>query len=250
MKNSGLKIISFDTATPFCTTAVTEGGVADGRILAAHSLTGLTHSRKLLAAIDMLLHELSLSWQDIDGIAAGLGPGSFTGLRIGLATAKGLAMASGLPLLGCSTLEIVARGCGIRQAGERVIAVLDARKHEVYIEGFLWQADGERCFLQEDIAKMVLSPYDFAALLRNTKGQILLAGDGAALYREVLREELGSKVGTINFAAAAWNQPQAAVLGFLAAERLAEGKTLDIAEVVPFYIRKSDAELNLGKKKR
>ena len=123
-------ILAMDSATACSSVALTCGTRQDGRVAASLSLTGnVTHSRRLFSAIDYLMKEAGVNWAAIAGIAVSLGPGSFTGLRIGLATAKGLAAAAGKLLFGVSTLDSLAAKCSTEKL---VCAVLDARKKEVY----------------------------------------------------------------------------------------------------------------------
>ncbi len=235
-----VKILSFDTATPFCTVALTEGTIRQGQVLASLTFRGLTHSRRLLSSVDRLMQGLELGWADLDGVAVGFGPGSFTGLRIGMATARGLTFSAGLPLLGCSTLELVAAGAGAHLPGERICAVLDARKKEVYAQCFELE-DGRIHRCEEPV---VLSPLE---LVSHLAGPVLFVGDGAVLYRELLIRELGERA---RFAPAWCNHPAAEVLGFLGAEQLEAGEKVAGADNAPLYIRKSDAELNLAQKRK
>ncbi len=228
-------LLAIDTSSANCAVAFIEGGTC-GRILGSLSLVGLTHSRRLLQSVQRLMDELSLDWKMLDGIAVALGPGSFTGLRIGIATAKGLATAAGLPIVGVSSLRLAVSGVAI-SPGQKICAVLDARKKEVYAGCYIFS--GEQLIAEGE--KMVLAPAELATQLTD---DFLLAGDGAILYRDVFTRIIGKKV---RFAPLWNNQPNAAVLGFLGAELLLEGKTLDISSFTPCYIRKSDAELNLGK---
>ena len=122
-------ILAIDTATPCSSVSLTAGTRKNGRVLASLSLAGnVTHSRRLIAAIDLLMKKAEVDWSGIDGIAVSLGPGSFTGLRIGMATAKGLAVAADKPLLGVSTLDGLASKCN---GSKLICAILDARKNEV-----------------------------------------------------------------------------------------------------------------------
>ncbi len=230
------KLLAIDTSSASCAAAFIEGG-SKGRILGSLLIGGLTHSRRLLQSVDSLMKGLELDWTMLDGIAVALGPGSFTGLRIGVATAKGLATAAGLPVVGCSSLRIAASSVAIAP-GEKICAVLDARKKEVYagcyrFSGSELVAEGE---------KMVLAPQELAQQLTD---DVLLVGDGAVLYRDIFTDILGEKV---RFAPQWSCQPNAAVLGFIAAEQLLSGKTFDICSLAPFYVRKSDAELNLAQR--
>lgn len=231
-------ILSLDTATPCSSVALTVGTRQEGKVVAAFSLTGkVTHSRRLLSIIDLLMGETATTWQAVDGIAVSIGPGSFTGLRIGLATAKGLAAAAGKPLIGVSTLDALASKC---ITDKLVCALLDARKKEVYTAFYRLSDAG----LMARVSEMaVLYPEDLAALVTEP---VVMVGDGALVYNDVLRLLLG---GQVTMVPAQLHEPSAASLGLLAGEKLGEGDFLDLAESVPVYIRSSDAELNLLKKK-
>ena len=231
-------ILSIDTATPCSSVALTLGTRQDGRVVAAFSLTGkVTHSRRLLSVIDLLMVETVRTWQDIDGIAISLGPGSFTGLRIGMATAKGLAAAAGKVLIGISTLDALASKC---VSDKLICAVLDARKKEVYAAFYRLGDDG---LIERVSEQAVLQPQELAAQVTEP---VIMVGDGALVYGELFRTLLGERV---VLAPAQLHEPSASSLGLLAGEKLVRGELLDLAEGVPTYIRSSDAELNLLKKK-
>ena len=231
-------ILSIDTATPCSSVALTLGTRQDGRVVAAFSLTGkVTHSRRLLSVIDLLMVETVRTWQDIDGIAISLGPGSFTGLRIGMATAKGLAAAAGKVLIGISTLDALASKC---VSDKLICAVLDARKKEVYAAFYRLGDDG---LIERVSEQAVLQPQELAAQVTEP---VIMVGDGALVYGEFFRTLLGERV---MLAPAQLHEPSASSLGLLAGEKLVRGELLDLAEGVPTYIRSSDAELNLLKKK-
>lgn len=231
-------ILSIDTATPCSSVALTLGTRQDGRVIAAFSLTGkVTHSRRLLSVIDLLMAETARTWQDIDGIAISLGPGSFTGLRIGMATAKGLAAAAGKVLIGISTLDALASKC---VSDKLICAVLDARKKEVYAAFYRVGDDGLVTRVSD---QAVLPPKDLAVQVMEP---VVMVGDGASAYGELFQSLLGERV---VLAPAQLHEPSAASLGLLAGEKLLRGELLDLAKGVPTYIRSSDAELNLLKKK-
>lgn len=229
-------ILSLDTSTPCSSVAITAGTRKNGEVVATLSLTGkVTHSRRLLSAIDWIMQESGVSWPDICGIGVSLGPGSFTGLRIGMATAKGLAAAAGKVLLGVSTLDSLAAKC----LTERLVcSLLDARKKEVYAAFYRCSKEG----LTERVSEpIVLNP---AALTEAISEPVLFVGDGARVYGDLLRSMFKGK-GLI--APAGLHEPSAASLGMLAGELLENGHLLDLAEGVPIYVRSSDAELNLLK---
>ena len=228
-------ILSVDTATPCSTVALTTGTRADGRVLALLSISSnVTHSRRLLVAIDHLLTDSGIAREEISGFAVGLGPGSFTGLRIGMATVKGLAAAAQKPMYGVSTLDIIVANC----SNPRLIcSVLDARKKEVYAAFYRCDEAGIPRRIT-DIA--ALSPEKLAAGITEP---VLMVGDGLLAYRHYWQSVLG---GMLTVAPAQHWSPSAATLGLLAGELATGNRSLDIAAAVPLYVRASDAELNLN----
>ncbi len=232
-------ILSMDTATPCSAVALTLGTRKDGRVLASLSLTGkVTHSRRLFSAIDYLMQESGIDWSLIAGIGVSLGPGSFTGLRIGMATAKGLAAAAGKVLLGVSTLDSLAAKC---VSSRLICSILDARKKEVYSAFYRCNDTG----FPERVSDMsVMAPEKLAACINEP---VIMVGDGAIVYGELFRELLGEKA---IFAPSQLHEPSSVSLGMLAGEMFLSGRHLNVADAVPVYIRSSDAELNLALKKR
>ena len=164
-------ILSMDTATPCSTVAITEGDLQSGRVVGEVSLSSsVTHSRRLLTAIDWLISEASISKDDISGYGVGLGPGSFTGLRIGMATAKGLAAASGKPIYGVSSLDLIAASCP--PGKDPVCALLDARKKELYVAFYRFDEGGS---LVRESEPEALAPQ---TLVERIKEPVLMVGDG------------------------------------------------------------------------
>ncbi len=238
MKSENPLILSLDTATRCSSVALTRGTVERGEVLASLSLSSnVTHSRRLLTTIDWLFKETNTVWADLGGIAVGLGPGSFTGLRIGMATAKGLAATADLPLLGVSTLDTIAVNC---TTDKLICAALDARKKEVYA-----------AFYRADVHGVARRVGDIVAvkpenLLERVVEPIVIAGDAVPLYGEIWQRERGSLV---EFAPSHFHTPSAASLGLLVGEQLAANENLDLGAVTPLYVRASDAELSLVTKK-
>ena len=179
-------ILSMDTATPCSAVALTSGIRKDGKVLASLSLTGnVTHSRRLLAAVDYLLQETGLCWPQIDGIGVSLGPGSFTGLRIGMASAKGLAAAAGKALVGISSLDSLAAKCSTSRL---ICAIVDARKKEVYTAFYRCVSDG----LAERIGDInAVAPEKLGSIITEP---VLMIGDGAVLYADLMKKMLGDLV--------------------------------------------------------
>ncbi len=162
-----------------------EGGVSPSlRVIGETTLqVSETHSSRLMPTIDRLLRETSLPAQKIQGIAVGLGPGSFTGLRIAVSTVKGLAFALRVPVVGAPTLDALANN--IRYASTQVCPVLDARKKEVYAALFRGDGEGQLKKISED---WVLSPEDLCSRISETT---VLVGNGTEVYGEIFKKRLG-----------------------------------------------------------
>jgi len=193
-----------------------------------------THSEKLLVSIDQALAEAGWDRTDLEAIAVAIGPGSFTGLRIGLAAAKGLAVALGIPIAGASSLASLAlNGRGF----DGVVApLIDARRGEIYLGAWGVGADGRMEGLMDEC---VLPPPDAVEKLAALQRKILLVGDGAAAYEGELKAGLGERA---VFALGDEARPHAINLAKLALGRLGGGGD-DPASISPNYIRRSDAEI-------
>jgi tRNA threonylcarbamoyladenosine biosynthesis protein TsaB len=162
-------ILAIDSATTYVTAAV----VQDGRVLADHVASGDgTAARRVLADVDAVLTAAGVDVDALDGIAVGVGPGSFTGLRIGIATAVALGDAAGVPVAGVSTLEAIEHG-----AGEAAVAAIDARRGEVFAAG----------------PGVEPGAYAPEPLARRLPAGTLVVGDGALRYRDVF-EAAGHRV--------------------------------------------------------
>ncbi len=237
MSSDGPLILAVDTATSCSSVALTRGDIHDGELLAMLTLNSkITHSRRLLTAIDWLLQENGVDTNAIDGLAVGLGPGSFTGLRIAMATVKGMAMAMKKPLLGCSTLDALALNC----SGDKPLCVvLDARKKELYRRWYRKDALG---VFRSQGTIQALAPMELVAEVTKP---VLMVGDGLLSYGEFLRESLGDDM---TMAPLSLHYPSAAATGFLCCEKLTQNEVMDLDSAVPLYVRASDAELSLVKK--
>ncbi|THB79429.1 MAG: tRNA (adenosine(37)-N6)-threonylcarbamoyltransferase complex dimerization subunit type 1 TsaB [Desulfobulbaceae bacterium] len=230
-------ILSFDTATPCCSVALTRGDLRSGVCLAEVSFNaGVTHSRKLLGSIDWLLDQVSMSIADVQAVAVGLGPGSFTGLRIGMATAKGLIFGTDVPLIGLPSLDTI----GMRIPTKRLVcATLDARKKELYYALYKPSSDGEMQRISEPAVQSAES------LAQNITEPVIMAGDGSRAYHQELAALIGPDV---TFMTTEYDYPSAKIGGFLAYDYLQKQDFMDLDSAAPLYVRASDAELSLVRK--
>ncbi|HEV2998923.1 MAG TPA: tRNA (adenosine(37)-N6)-threonylcarbamoyltransferase complex dimerization subunit type 1 TsaB [Solirubrobacteraceae bacterium] len=240
-------VLGFDTATP--TTAVALG-LADGRTLEARDVPTENgrpgHATRLLALADGLLTQAGLEWGAIERVAVGLGPGTFTGLRVGAATARGLARSLGVGLVGVSTLQALARpalrGCGAEDRG--VLAVIDARRGEVYVAAH--GPEGElarpRALAPGSVGEILEGVLGEGAPGEGTPAAGRLAGwhavgDGAVRYRKDL-EEAGARVPERS-------SPLHGVAAGAICELALGRETVAAEAIVPDYRRRPDAELAL-----
>lgn len=228
-----LQVMAIETAT-YC------GGVAildSQKLLASlHLNTSKTHSERLMASIDTLLKELSFRLEDLDGIVISRGPGSFTGIRIGMSVAKGLAFAAKKPLVAVSTLEALASR--FAPAGFLICPVIDARRQEVFAA--LYEKEPHSFQLRPKSDEMVLP---IERLLAMVSSPAIFSGDGSLKYQSVIRETLGRNA---HFAPPTRMLPSAEDVALLGLHALRQGKFADPALLEPTYLRKSDAERPRG----
>ena len=223
-----MKLLALESSAKAASCAV----LSDGEVLAtAWQATGLTHSRTLLPMVEDMLRNSELTVQSIDVIAAAAGPGSFTGLRIGIATVKGLAWAAEKPCIPVSTLEAMA--WPLSHLKGNIICAMDARRQQIYNAVFSAE-NGSLTRLREDRA---ISLEDAAADLRSLDGPIYIVGDGAQLCFHFLQEK-----GIPCQLAPGHLRLQSAVGVGLAAWRRWPGGAVTAQELTPVYLRLSQAE--------
>ena len=224
-----MKIFALDTATQSCSVAIIE----DGELLAELTVVNRqTHSRHLLDLANTICRAVDLKPEDMDGFAVSIGPGSFTGLRIGISTIKGLAFSLNKPIVGVSSLEALAWQSV--QIGFLICPLLDARKKEVY--ACRYRFDNNE--LKKVGAEMVASP---AEAVRDIREPSIFVGNAVRLYREQISAALGNLAHY-----AAWGQHtiRASSIAWLSMHGFSRKQTDDVASLIPQYVRKSDAVIN------
>ena len=220
-------VLGLDTAT--WTASV--GVVRDGIPIAQRSLRAeSSHAPAIVGLVDETLAAAGVAVGRLDAVAVSAGPGSFTGLRIGLSTAKGLAYAIGAHLVAVPTLEALARAAGPRPG--TVCAVLDARRGEVYAACYRWRGEA----VERVAVEQVIAP---AELDRMVKPPCTFVGDGVEAYAEVLRERFGEGATLLSLAAV---PPSGSMVARIAWERIRAGVDTCLASVEPYYVRPSEAE--------
>ena len=223
-----MKILAIDTATDTATAAVTDGSRLIGECVLNHKKT---HSQKLMVLIERMMGDLELDISDIDLFAAAEGPGSFTGLRIGIATIKALAHSVNKPVVGVSTLEGLAYN--LPYADGLIVPIMDARNNQVFNAAYEW-VGGE---LKEVIAPNACDINECIDRVKDKK--VIFTGDGANVHAELINQ-IGAKIAPVNARLSRASSIAAA----------AENKqTQHYTELTPKYLRLSQAERELAERK-
>lgn len=216
-----------------CCMAATAAIMDDDKLVAQTVLnSGRTHSQKMMPQITEMFRQAELTPGQIDAFAAAVGPGSFTGVRIGVATAKALAQAVQKPCVAVSTLEALAENLVMTEG--LICPILDARRDQVYNALFRGGQGLER--LCDDRA---LGLAELLAECKTVSETVLFCGDGVLVHREAIERELGEKA---RFAPRALNLNLAASVAEIGYGRAARGETLGYDQLVPCYVRLSQAE--------
>jgi tRNA threonylcarbamoyladenosine biosynthesis protein TsaB len=224
-----MKVLAIETSTMLGGVAIMDerqGFVAEIRLNVK-----ATHSERLMAVIREALKRSSLDIGEIDLFAISIGPGSFTGLRIGLSTVKGLAFATGKPVAAVPTLEALAWNFPF--SPYPVCTMLNARKKEVYAAVFRWKDGAFERVLRELSVETV-------ELLKTLKGPVVFTGEGALLYRDAITAALGDDA---LYAAPQYMTPSPSNVAHIGLLKARSGELSDPLSLVPIYIRKSEAEI-------
>lgn len=231
-----MRILALDSSGLVASVAIVEGDAAEDKTIAEYTVNyKKTHSQTLLPMLDEIVNITGLELASVDAIAAAGGPGSFTGLRIGAATAKGLGLALHKPLIHVPTLHGLAYNlCGTDSI---VCPIMDARRGQVYAG--IYKFDGNDLIVLED--QMAVSMEELGKKLCVYSGKIIFLGDGVPVFKHALTERImaGKSIG---FAPLNLNRQRAASVGALALRYYRKGETQSAAGYKPDYLRVSQAE--------
>lgn len=242
-----MKILAVESSAMVAGAAV----INEERLLGEFTLNHRkTHSEKLMLLIEGLLNSLELTLEDIDMLAVSKGPGSFTGLRIGISIVKGLAQAVQKPVIGIPTLDSLAYNLACSSG--IICPIMDARREQVYTCIYRWHPDkggndnnigrGRLERLDEYMAVPIL---ELLEKLKDTKEPVVFNGDGVPVYRQIILNKLGDQA---SFAPTPSAVQRAASIAALALEKAQRGELESYRDLVPFYLRKSQAEQKFGRK--
>jgi tRNA threonylcarbamoyladenosine biosynthesis protein TsaB len=220
-------LIAIETSTENCSAAL----LHDGALLERSELAPRRHAELILPMIESLLHEAGLSRRQLDAIAVGRGPGAFTGVRLAISVAQGIALGLDIPVVPISSLAALAQDTPA-QVGESILATIDARMGEVYAGAFRRNAEG----LVDAIGAESVSPASMVSVPKSTNGKSdewLVVGTGWGVYQDALHSRLPS--------APHWadgtRHPQARAVAVLAAPQFASGHSVAPEFALPVYLR-------------
>jgi tRNA threonylcarbamoyladenosine biosynthesis protein TsaB len=225
-----MKILAVDTASKSSSAAV----ISKDRVLAESVLlTGETHSKTLMGVIGGVLQHSGLLLDDIDAYAVTTGPGSFTGLRIGISIVKGLASSGNKPIAGVSALDALA--LQVSFSNYLLCPMLDARRNEVYFAKYRCDQNGE---MKKETEDSVGLPGKVISAIQEP---CLFIGDGSTVYHDLIADKMGDLA---SFAPLFTNMVRASAVGHLGSIKIKNNDTYNAKTLEPVYLRKSDAEIN------
>lgn len=225
-----MKILAVDSSGLVASVAIVE----DDTLVAEYTINyKKTHSQTLLPMLDEIVKMTETDLQSVDAIAVAKGPGSFTGLRIGAATVKGLALTLDKPVIGVPTVEGLAMN--LYGADALICPLMDARRNQVYT-GIYQFCDGELTVLED---QMAVGIDQIIQMLNERNQSVIFLGDGVSVYREIIEEKM---MVPFSFAPAHQNNQRAGAVGVRAMSYYKQGKTESADDFVPEYLRLSQAE--------
>jgi tRNA threonylcarbamoyladenosine biosynthesis protein TsaB len=232
-------VLAVESATEAAGVALADDGGAIGSVVVAR---GRRHTETIAPAVEAVCRRAGVALADLDVVAVDVGPGLFTGLRVGVGTVQGLAFALQIPVVTATSLEVLAHAlaAGAMADGRLLVPVVDARRGEVFSARFRVDRSGEAVPVTGDA---VGTPEALAEDLAALGQPLLLAGDGARRYAAVWPTGPG-----VTVAGPAYSAPPVTALAELAVARARAGTVHDGASVVPRYMRQADARINWGQR--
>jgi len=232
-----MKVLAVDTSSLVAAVAVMDGPKLLGEYIINHKKT---HSQKLMPMIKEIMDSIELDPEEIDIFAASIGPGSFTGLRIGITTIKAMAYAVGKPVVGVPTLDALAYNVPVPDA--LICPIMDARNNQVYTAVYKWERD-----IPVKVTEyMGIEISELVKIVKGKNCKTIFNGDAVEIHREFIERELGEYCG---FAPAILMLQKASSVAALALARASEGMLETCFDLVPFYLRKSQAEQEYGRRR-
>ncbi len=225
-----MRILAVDTSTNVASAAILEDQVIIGEY---NCNRGKTHSQRLMPMVQHLMETTGLTVNDIDAFSASIGPGSFTGLRIGVTTIKAMAFAAEKPVISVHTLDALAYNLPF--AENLICPMIDARNNQVFTA--IYRFIGDK--LERLTDYMGIPVTELADILRKMEGDTVFLGDACNMHRDYFVSELGNRV---KIAPPGTALAKASSVAILAGKAYSEGKLESCYDMVPFYLRKSQAE--------
>ena len=235
-----MKILAVDSSSLTASVAIVEDSITVAEYTVNYKKT---HSQTLLPMLDEIVKMTEQDLQTVDAIALAAGPGSFTGLRIGSATVKGLAQALNKPVISVPTVDGLAGN--LYGTDKLVCPIMDARRNQTYTglyEFVKSEAEYEMHCVKEQCAVDIT---EIISAINELRREVIFLGDGVPVFADTIREQIQVPY---SFAPNTCNRQRAAVIGWLAGKLFAQGKTQDAAQHAPEYLRLSQAERERNEK--
>ncbi|MFH1857302.1 MAG: tRNA (adenosine(37)-N6)-threonylcarbamoyltransferase complex dimerization subunit type 1 TsaB [Candidatus Omnitrophota bacterium] len=226
-----MKWIAMDTSTEYLSLGISEG---EEVLYAQTVFLERKHSTELLPFLEKALEQVNFSIEETGGFIVGLGPGSFTGLRVGVSMVKAMASSLGKPLVGIPTLDCLA--FAVPENAASIAVLVDAKRNQIYAARY----EKKNTHLRKITKERVMLPESF---LKSLKGETLFLGDGAVLYRDLIQKRMGPKA---RFAEPAYNIPNPEALIALGRAHFEEGKLENPKTLVPLYLYPKDCMIKKG----
>lgn len=229
------KVLGIDSSSIVAAAAV----LSEDKLLAEYIVNSKKmHSEKMMLIVDKVLKDSETALKELDAIGVAKGPGSFTGIRIGMACAQGMAHALGKPIIGINTLDGLAYNYNLMDAETLICPMINAQRKEIYTSLYRWDEGKLNRLWDYRLIKADLLAKELFLL----KEKVIVLGDGVFLLKEVLNTcNIGSDCGII-FANPAFSMPRASSIAAAALDKYMQGEIDSCFSIKPFYIRKSSAE--------